>query len=241
MGDIDSLEYAVGDDLRIRHSGRVFTFPSPVEMHFQVVLQHLYLEHAPQTPDMADWKRALVFERWRLAYDLPTFDQSRRLTYLVDHYRDALTADLTPIGVDLAEMWRSRRWRTLLAIIDRLPAHSHYASAVGDDEEHMKMLAEAMANRKAEDEPKKPLSMIGWTREASLLEDVYDAVRHVAHTVAAVQLGQKAGQPPKPRERPMSPIQTAMAKATAARKEKAHKSLVARMLPHKSTPAEPVE
>lgn len=241
MGDIDSLEYAVGDDLRVKCAGRTFTLPGPRAMNFQVVLQHLHLEHAPNTPAMPEWKRALVFERWRLAHDLPPFEQARRLTYLVDHYRDALTADLTPIGVDLIEMWRSRRWRTLLAIIDRLPAHSHYASAVGDDEEHMEMLAQAMANRKAGDEPKKPLSMIGWTREASLLEDVYEAVRHVAHTVAAVQLGQKAGQPPKPRERPMSPLQTAMEKATLERKEKSHKRLVARVLPHKSTPAEPVE
>lgn len=37
--------------------------------------------------------------------------------------------------MDVAKLWRSRRWRLLLNLIDHLPAHSFYVEAQLDDED----------------------------------------------------------------------------------------------------------
>lgn len=231
MKDIDLLEF--GSPFAIRVGTELLQLPDPAGMHFQAVLMHLAAKIAPGTPDCADWKRQLIFDRWCAAYDLPIFQDAQRLAYLVDHYRSAIVYDLkTYVHEDLGELWRRRRWRTLLDILDHLPSHSWYSATVNMDPEHAKMLAESIAARAAsgEDENKGP-HLTTWTPEMSMLAKVIDAIKGVSWTVAAVN-GQKPAEP-KPEPRPRTPIELEMKRAEYARKKANHESLVARLLPHK--------
>lgn len=235
MKNIDFLEHG-GGQFCIVHNGERFLFPNPAEQHYQWVLMALQAGHIPGTPAMPGWKADAVFDRWRAAWDLPTFDNARRLAYLVDNYRSALTSDLVTFSrLDLGELWRARRWSTLVDVIDRLPAHSWYSATVSKDEDHARMLAESIAARGpgGAAEESGP-SLTSWTPEVAALTDVLDAVNSVRHAVIAVQAGKKAGDPPKPSPRPVTALARAMKKAENDRRKAAHQSLVARVLPHKA-------
>jgi len=236
MQNIDILERGRGGPMRIVVRGERFLLPDPADIDFQMVLLILREKHIPGTPNMPEWQRARVFDRWAAHYDLPDFDSARRLAYLVDHYRSGLTYDLrSMLGCDLGELWRARRWRTLLDLIDHLPGHSWYAASVAMDEEHAKMLAESLAARQAagEDVEKAGPSLVGWTPEVSQLANILDAVRHVAYSVVAVQIGKEAGQPPAPSPRPVTPLERELKRAEQARRKAAHDAIVARVLPKK--------
>ncbi len=244
MDPIDFLEHG-GGHFHIRWHAELIALKSPREMHYQNVLVALYLKHAPGTPgDLKEWQRRLVFERWCAAWDLPDFQSARRLAYLVDHYRPAISHDLSVYThFDLGELWRARRWMLLLDILDRLPAHSQYAASVAMDEEHAKMMAESLAARKAAGDERDDRSpaLTTWTPEVAMLANVLDAVRGVQHAVVAVQAGKKAPPPPEPSPRPKTPLEKAMARAEYERKKAAHESLAARLLPHKRQSQSPVQ
>lgn len=244
MSEIDFLEHG-GGHMMVRFDGELVALPDPRTKHYQWVLMALQVGHVPGTPDhIPDWKRRLVFERWCAAWDLPDFNQARRLAYLVDKYRSAAAYDLRcSAGVDLGDLWRARRWTHLLDLLDHLPAHSWFSATVSMDEEHANMMAEAlMAQREAAEaagddsntlEAKNP-SLTAWTPEVAALTNVLDAVRGVQHAVVAVQAGDKAPAPPKPAPRPVTPLERAMKRVEFERRKAKHQALVARVLPHKS-------
>lgn len=60
---------------------------------------------------------------------------SGRLVYLLGRYYEAIEADLALRGWDLAELWKARRWRFLLNIINHLPGDSYFVAAMADDED----------------------------------------------------------------------------------------------------------
>lgn len=235
MNGIDLLEHG-GGGFALRRGGELLSLPDPREQHYQWVLAALHLRHVPGTPeDIPLWQHDRVFERWCAAWDLPEFSSARRLAYLVDNYRAAISNDLSVYTHhDLGALWRGRRWRLLLDVIDRLPAHSWYNATVVNDEKHAKMLADSMAARRADGpaEDRGP-SMTTWTPEVAALTNVYDAVRGVQHAVYAAQHGEKAGPPPKAAARPSTALQRAMEAAERQRKRAAHEALAARVLPHK--------
>lgn len=237
MKSIDLLEHG-GGHFHIRHNGELVALADPRGMHYQIVLLMLKLEHAPGTPGMPEWKRALVFDRWCAAWDLPEFQSAQRLAYLVDHYRPAISSDLHATHhMDLGELWRARRWILLLDLIDRLPAHSWYASAVSMDEDHAKMMAESIAAQKRdknnEDKSNGP-SLTTWTPEVAAITNVLDAVRGVQHAIVAVNSAKgKAPEPPKPAQRPITPLEKAIRRVEYDTRKAAHDALAARVLPHK--------
>lgn len=245
MNSIDFLEHggATGAaPFAIRLAGEYIALPDPRDRHYQWVLMALATEHVPGTPgSIPEWQRALVFERWRAAWDLPPFHEARRLAYLVDHYRPAMSHDLqVHANADLGALWRARRWTLLLDIVDRLPAHSWYAATVSQDEEHAEMMAEAITKQRqdrAGDESKGP-SLTTWTPEVAVLTSVLDAVRGVQHAVYAAQHGKKAGEPPAPMPRPITPLERALRRVEHDRRKAAHAALVARVLPHKAAQKE---
>lgn len=235
MNSIDLLEHG-GASARwpfaIRHHGETLELPNPRDRHYQWVLIALGVEHVPGTPgDLPDWKRQLVFERWRAAWELPSYNDARRLAYLVDNYRAAISHDLVGLGLDLGELWRTRRWLLLIDVIDRLPGHSWYASTAAQDEDHARMIAESLAERQQGDaaEDRGP-SLQGWTPEVAMLTNILDATRAVQYAVYAAQHGKKAGEPPKPSPRPSTALEKAMKSAELRRRKAAHESLVARVL-----------
>ena len=237
MTDIDFLEHG-GGHFHVRHHGELIPLPDPRAQHYQWVLMALHLEFVPGTPgDIPDWKRAVVFDRWRAAWELPTFPDARRLAYLVDNYRAALNNDFaTRTHHDLGTLWRGRRWALMIDVIDRLPAHSWYAASVSMDEDHARMMAESLAAREDSGEKSKSdgPALTTWTPEVAAITSVLDAVRDVRYAVVAVQHGNKAGEPPKPAPRPVTPLERAMKLAAFNRKKAKHEALVARLLPKKA-------
>lgn len=243
MDDIDLLEHGgAGDDrpFVVRHLGYEWPLEDPREKHYQWVLTALAVGSTPAIPqDLPVWQHRLAFEHWCAAWDLPDFQSARRLAYLVDSYRPAIVHDLmVHAGQDLGDLWRGRRWRLLLDIIDRLPAHSWYAAAVSQDEEHAKMLAEAIASQPEgkNDGDKQHPSLTTWTPEVAAMTNVLDAVRSVQHAIVAVNSEKgKAPKPPDPAPRPVTPLEKAIKRAQFDRRKAKHDALAARMLPHKST------
>lgn len=124
-------------------------------------------------------------------------------------------------------MWRRRRWRKLLSLIDHLPPNSYYHQAVMNDPEHAAAIVAQQARAKAEGKDtgtgKPPLST--WSAEVSMMAKVLDAVRHLQYLTVAVN-GSKNAQPPKPEPRPG----TALEAADRKRRQADHEKLTARLI-----------
>lgn len=231
--NLDDLDAARGGPFTYRYGGQVHETPDPAALSFEAVLVILQTGLLPDVPDMPLYKRSALTRRWRAHYDLPEYVNANRLAFLLDRYRDDLDYDLRAYAnVELGPAWRSRRWRTLLSVIDRLPPHSYFAEAVSKDPEHAKMLAEAAAAGTPSDSPKGP-PLRTWTPEVALLTRIFDAVRHLEWTTAAVHAGKKAGDPPKASPTPYTLVDREAKRAEYHRKMEAHKALTKRLLPHK--------
>lgn len=236
MKNIDALEAARGGPFTYRHRSETITGPDPSALHYQVVLLALHDEVMPESPtDMPYWKIRALFEQWQAHYDLPEFENGRRLAYIVDHYIDTLTSDLrTWLRIDLGEMWRSRRWNTLLAYIDRLPRWSLYHEAVANDPEHAEMVATAMAESGDRDDSGTlsgpPLST--WTPEVEAIVKLTDAVKGL-YAVIPMSQGAKNVKQPDPEPRPKTLLEQARRRGEYQRRKAKHDALAARLLPHK--------
>lgn len=240
MNTLEELERGDGP-FSIRLRGVEVTLPSPVGMDFQFVLTYLQDEFAPGTyaAGVTVGQRTPTFEAWRAHYDLPRFENARRLAYLCDRYRSALVADLRRIyDIDLGEYWRARRWQTLLDLIDHLPQNTWFAAAVGDDVEHAELMAKAIAERRAagEDEegPKGP-GLQNWSPEVDLMTKILDVLKNIAYiNIMAASKGKANQQSPKPEPRPQTALARETKQSDFRRRQAKHKDLVAQMLPHKA-------
>lgn len=236
MSNLDFIEAASGGPFVVRHNGDDLVLDDPVDMPYQAILAFLQEQHAPGlSARMPEWKRSLTFNRWSAHYDLPDFQSAQRLCYLLDRYRSALVYDIAHFcpGVDIGDLWRSRRWRTALDLIDHLPGHSWYSSAVSGDEEHAAMIAESLAMRESEGEkaPAGP-ALHTWTPEVALLTALRDDVRALHYIIPASQ-GDKKAKPPPPLPRPTTPLEAAVHRASFEHRKAKHEDLVKRLLPHK--------
>jgi hypothetical protein len=231
--NIERIEAARGGRFELQYDGEVIALVSPDELGFQEVLACLQDPRYLIDARMPEWKRRKARDAWAAHHDLPTFDHARRLCYVVDRYAGPLTYALrSNVGVDLIEMWHSRRWQTLLDLIDRLPPTSAYAVAVSKDAEHAEMLADAMAKRAAEQDGDDGPSLDTWSAEIDVLTSLRDDVRVLQYVVRAAN-GDTKAKPPAPLPRPSSPMQKALKQADFRRRQAAHNDLVARVLPHK--------
>lgn len=233
--NLERLDAARGGEFWYRHAGVPYVAPSPVDLSFQAVLTVLATRFVPGTPNMPLYKREALAAAWVAHYDLPEFGAAQRLAFLVDRYTDELSYDLRiQTRIDLGEAWRSRRWRTLLATIDRLPSHTYYAEAVSKDPEHAKALAEAMAAVPDDQDPGQAAPpMRIWTPEVQLLTQIKDAVRHLEWMVLATNVGKKAPKAPEPSPTPKSLVAQETKRADFKRRQSNHEALTKRLLPHK--------
>lgn len=239
MDDIDLLEHGGGGAM-VRHRGALISLADPRAMHFQKVLEALDAQHAPGTPvDIPEWKRQAVFERWAAAWDLPVASEAIRLAYLVDHYRAAASYDLRVVaGVDLGELWRARRWRHLLDLLDNLPAHMPFSAATVNDPEHAAMVAKAIVDREeaAKDSAEKSAPnappLVGFSPEVAALTRLIDAVNGVAHMTILANSDRPVPEP-KPEPRPESAIDVAVKLERYRRRKEKHEALAARVLKRK--------
>ena len=226
------------DPFTYRVHGEVFAAPSPLHLDFEHVMFLLQQREIPLLPNMPIWAIDVLFGRWAAHYDMPSFPDAQRLAYVVNRYRDVLEHDLhVHAHVDLTDLWRARRWRFLLNLIDHLPRHTYYSEAVSNDPEHARMLAEAMAKRAEEADgesgPSGPPMHI-WSPEVSALTDLTDAVRRVEYAIVATNSEKGKGpKPPEPLPRPVSMLDRERKRSEYARRKAKHDKLAARLLPHK--------
>jgi hypothetical protein len=143
---------------------------------------------------------------------------------VIARYGKALEYDLlnSPMRLDLATEWRSRRWRRLLNIIEHLPRTSAYREAVAQDED----LARHMLSKAPLEESKPIRRMSDWSAEVELLTAVLDRLGEVVQAVAALGGAKPKKVPAAPR-----PV-TAYERVHRRRRSERHRSLVARVLPH---------
>lgn len=234
--NLAALEAAHFGRFTFRHGGTVYTMMGPEDLGLHQILAVLDAEHLPGTPPMPRWKRDRLFRAWVAYYDLPSLDQLRRLLFLVDRYRDAIEFDLRYHlnGLDLTTLWKQRRFRFLLNMIDHLPRHSWYTEAVSNDEEHAEMLAKADAARtEGNDEPYHP-PLHTWSDEVAVLTDILDATRRVGYAIIASNAEKgKAGKPPEPAPRPQTALERLKKRAKYDVRKERHDALAKRLLPHK--------
>lgn len=124
--------------------------------------------------------------------------------------------------LDLATEWRSRRWRRLLSLIDRLPRDSAYVEALSNDEEFAALFP-------ADDTPGQPVRrMADWSPAVEMLTVIVDRLGEVVQAIAAL-----GGVKPRKLPRAPRPV-TAAERLAARRRREGHQSLVARVLPNRT-------
>ena len=148
-----------------------------------------------------------------------------RLVITVCRFGDEVRADLQErYGVNLADQWRSRRWRHLLVLIDQLPATSRLSRALLLDDEYADALVEA---REETDEPQSDWSpdLTEWSLTNQLLMQMSDQLQ----MVTAAIIGTAGGKPPKLRPAPRP--KTAIELAEERRVKETHDELLAVFTP----------
>ncbi|MER7331661.1 MULTISPECIES: hypothetical protein [unclassified Micromonospora] len=149
---------------------------------------------------------------------------TRRLAHLISRYGRAIERDLQRIyHLDLGTEWRARRWRKLLNLIDGLPRDSAFVEALTSDEQWARSVLD---NPPPENQPARRMSE--WSPQLEMLTNLYDAVRENTRAVIASAGGKPGKVLPAPR-----PV-TALERARRARRWEKHRSVVARVLPHRA-------
>lgn len=160
--------------------------------------------------------------------------KSSRLTYILAKYWQAIEADFARVYPqhDVGTLWRSRRWRLLLNLIDHLPQNTWYQAAVSTDVEHAMMVLEAQKEAKKRkrpgDAPPGP-SLAIWSPEVDMLAKVVDAIGWTTFAVAKSQ----GGKPKEPKAVPRPA--TAMEVARLRIKQRDHETMKARLLPQRQS------
>ncbi len=124
-------------------------------------------------------------------------------------------------------MWRRRDWRLLSGMVDRLPRTSYYKAALALDEDYQRMLMEWEEKHGTGSSPEWTPPLTTYTAETEMLRDVVNELR----TLVTVTLQASGGKPGKPQLVP--PPATAAKRVAWKSRERKHKQLAARLLPHK--------
>lgn len=113
-------------------------------------------------------------------------------------------------------MWRARRWRLLLNLIDHLPRHSFYVEALLNDGEFCAQVLQRSSEQVARERVSE------WTPEREALAQVVDQLKMLTYVLVKVN----SGDPPAP-EPTLRPVTAADGMRTEIRK-KQHRELLAR-------------
>ena len=120
-------------------------------------------------------------------------------------------------------LWRQRRWRYLLNLIDRLPAHSHMHAALANDPEWARMVKQREEERKKAGETLRRggPSLVEWTPVMEALASVNDRL------AALIESNKKKPGKVKPYTRP----KTAFDDLEQLETERVHDNVVAALVP----------
>lgn len=124
----------------------------------------------------------------------------------------------------MGALWRSRRWRRLLDLIDQLPAASRFAEAVASDPEHMEQI---VAHQEANPETRGPKGprLSEYTLTVERLDTLIDEIRQLTAAVIVVNGGNAPKFQPQPR-----PGSVEVAEIKHRRRLAQHEELTRRLL-----------
>lgn len=187
--------------------------------------------HFAQLPGMSLDQARAVQRSWIEHFGLTADDQvTRRLAGVMSRFSGQLEADFPRHypGVGPADLWRARKWRTLLNLIDHLPQNTHYHHALMHDEDHAAAVAQWKADHPDEAGKSTAPPWQVWSPEVEALNTLIDEIRLLTYYFQ----GANGGKPKQPQfqPRPSSEIK----KATDRVKWKAHESLASKMLRRKT-------
>lgn len=138
-------------------------------------------------------------------------------------------------GEDVGELWRSRRWRRLLNLIDKLPRNTHYHQAVLADPEHMAMLDRVRGRGDPGPAPLPPLAT--WSAEVEMGASIRDAILHLEDTLVRTKVDKKNQNKIKPIDwtpRPGREKQVDTTVLPQQEREDRHRRLVGKLLPDRA-------
>lgn len=231
-----------GGEFHYRHGGRVKTLPAAVDLPDVLLIQVLtdisaWIQWTTPEPGAPMWAIWEIRDAYCLSQGLPLEDADiTHLVSMVDRYGEALEVDLLNHGgLDLIELWRARRWRRLLNVIDRLPQASHYSEQMLNDREVVLEIKKRQHEREKREGKKRvvtgtPVSQ--YTTEVSMLRDIINAVNSLRAAVIAANGGKPGETKPYP-----GPI-TLLDSAEHEIRQSEHESLVARVMPGKRAPTD---
>jgi hypothetical protein len=132
-------------------------------------------------------------------------------------------------------LWRARRWRRLLNLIDHLPRNSFYSQAVMNDPEHMEMLDRVKSKGGSGPKPLPPLAT--WSYEVDMLATVNDSVLMLKDALVRSNLPkdkQNAVPPIEWTPRPGRQVEMSKSKISREEQQARHKKAVSLFLPDKA-------
>jgi len=119
-------------------------------------------------------------------------------------------------------MWRERRWRDLLTLIDWLPRASAYMEAMSEDDE----LARQILDQKDDGKKRAPRGprISEWSTEVEKMTDIVDRLGELMQATVAANGGKPPKIKPQPRPR------TAIDRMRDKRRMEHHRKVVSRVL-----------
>lgn len=209
MNPLDLLDAEIRGPMRVRVAGGIVELPAADSLSWRMILASLTdplyflgIVLPPDFPHIEWWKLEPLRRAWMQHNGLPDSQQAQRLVYMVERYWTGIEYDLRyRLDTSLGDLWRERRWRELLNLIDQLPAASQLNRLMADDEEHMEAVLRAQAKQSSSGGSSGP-SMAEWSQTNALLAKVLDAIRqNTAVTRAAAGDKKQPNLQPEPRPR----------------------------------------
>lgn len=230
--DLDIIEAERGGPMRVLELGEVIVVPGAEELHWQIVATAITNPHVfyaavwPAHAALTAWKLEVAHQGWVRHNGLPEGDQVRRLVYMMQRYYRGIEYDLRRhLGLSAGEMWRSRRWREMLDLIDQLPTNSQMHALMTSDEEHMEALIRGSKDAEPRPGAGRP-SMAEWGQLESMVASLIDAVNRGTATQTAIA----NPKGPKPHVQPYPRPYTAAEKVNYKIQREEHQSMVNALL-----------
>jgi hypothetical protein len=183
-----------------------------------------------------------IQDAWARHQGLVVGHDLERLLWIVSRFWREIEVDLLQrVGADLGTLWRDRRWRLLLNLIDHLPRASWSQAAMANDEEYATLVSRSILEGPSvrDDEEWSP-PLVEMTPEVVVLSTLVDAVNALRTTL--IMANSKPGSaPPKipPYPRPNTLLDKMVASAKRNQRWHAHEKLADRLLPNRNKEAPP--
>jgi hypothetical protein len=203
--DLDRLDAELGGEMVVQLGNRKITLPSARTVpwkHLPAMMQDPLAFAAlfwPADAPLQWWQLVPVRDAWARHNGLPDAKQVSRLLFMLGRFGDGIEYDLrNHLGISMGVLFRERRWRELLNLIDQLPQATHLNRLLTTDEEYMEA-----AIRQEKGGGSSAPSRAEWGQVEELLAKVVDAINRLTVTERGLA-GDKTAKTPPPLARPKS-------------------------------------